>query len=316
MSRTDFESRDPAEAHEMIRAQHIGHRVRFHESTEDFLFRQLTLTAGPLIIDLQRHSISLDMFTDPLPVRYFGTVRSGQLQFCAAQDETRLLCGDGFTYARGVPLAFSWRRLDICVLRLPEPALGHAAAAMSGIEDAELRFSAMAGSPAMARYWRDTMAYLWCGFEGPDPIVASPLIQASVIELAAAAAIAVFPNTASTAAYVPGPGLLTSAAVRRAVAFIDANAGRPVTLADIAGAARLGARALQIGFRRQLGLTPTQYLRRVRLDHAHQELRTADPAAGSTVAAISRRWGWASPAQFAAAYRQAYGQTPGRTLRP
>jgi AraC-like DNA-binding protein len=58
-----------------------------------------------------------------------------------------------------------------------------------------------------------------------------------------------------------------------------------------------------------------EYLRRVRLGCAHQELKAADPTMGGTVTAIARRWGWASPAQFAAAYRRAYGQTPGRTLR-
>jgi transcriptional regulator GlxA family with amidase domain len=108
---------------------------------------------------------------------------------------------------------------------------------------------------------------------------------------------------------------VTPAAVRRAVAFIETNASRPVTLGDIAGAARVGARALQFGFRRHLGLTPMAYLRRVRLGHAHQDLSAADPTTGITVTEIARRWGWASPAQFAAAYRRAYGQTPGRTLR-
>lgn len=75
------------------------------------------------------------------------------------------------------------------------------------------------------------------------------------------------------------------------------------------------ARALQYAFRRHYGTTPTGYLRQVRLDRAHQELRTADPAAGLTVHAVARRWGWSDSSKFTAAYQQQYGQLPSRTLR-
>ena len=105
------------------------------------------------------------------------------------------------------------------------------------------------------------------------------------------------------------------AAVRRAAAFIDAHAGQPITLAGIAAAAGATGRALQYAFRRHYDTTPTGYLRQVRLEHAHRDLRDADPADGTTVAAIARTWGWASPAGFTAAYRRRYGQPPGQTLR-
>jgi AraC-like DNA-binding protein len=315
VTRTDFVTRDLAEAHALIREQHTDHQVRLHGSTENFQFRQLTLAAGPLIIDLQRHSTSLEMLTDPLPVRYFGAVRSGHFQFRAGHDEARLLVGDGFAYPLGVPVEFAWQALDVCVLRLPDTEIDRAAAAVSGIEGAGARFTGMSAvSSAMSRYWSETIAYLERGFSGPDPALASPLILASAIDLAAAAAIAVFPNTASLASYVQDPGQVAPAAVRRAMAFIDANASRPVTLGDIADAARVGTRALQFGFRRHLGLSPMGYLRQVRLGYAHQDLLAADSTT-ATVTMIARRWGWASPAQFAAAYRRVYGQTPGRTLR-
>jgi AraC-like DNA-binding protein len=80
-------------------------------------------------------------------------------------------------------------------------------------------------------------------------------------------------------------------------------------------AAGVTARALQYAFRRHYGTTPTGYLRQVRLDRAHQELRTADPAAGLTVQAVARRWGWSDSSKFTAAYQQQYGQLPSRTLR-
>ena len=74
-------------------------------------------------------------------------------------------------------------------------------------------------------------------------------------------------------------------------------------------------RALQYAFRRYYGTTPTGYLRQIRLERAHAQLRAADPTDGTTVAAVARRWGWASSAQFAALYRQQFGVRPSHTLR-
>jgi AraC-like DNA-binding protein len=61
-------------------------------------------------------------------------------------------------------------------------------------------------------------------------------------------------------------------------------------------------------------MTPMEYLRRVRLNHAYHDLITADPAT-ETVTGIAYRWGFTSPSRFAALYRRAYGIAPSRTLR-
>lgn len=102
-------------------------------------------------------------------------------------------------------------------------------------------------------------------------------------------------------------------ALRRTIAFIDENAHTGITTADIAGAAFVTIRAVQLAFRRHMDTTPMSYLRRVRIDHAHRDLLAADPGHKS-VTAIAYRWGFSSPSRFAAAYRQAYGVTPAQTL--
>ena len=72
---------------------------------------------------------------------------------------------------------------------------------------------------------------------------------------------------------------------------------------------------MQIAFRRQLDTTPMAYLRRVRLDRAHEQLRAADPGQGTTVTTVATRWGFASPSRFTADYRAAYGELPSHALR-
>jgi transcriptional regulator GlxA family with amidase domain len=133
--------------------------------------------------------------------------------------------------------------------------------------------------------------------------------------LAAAVLLGTFPNTTMSSTHIPDPGHVPPVTVRRAAAFIDAHAGRPVTVTEIAAAAGVTPRALQYAFRRHYGTTITGYLRRVRLERAHRQLQGADPTAGATVTQIARRWGWTSPASFAAAYRNQYQVPPSHTLR-
>lgn len=100
--------------------------------------------------------------------------------------------------------------------------------------------------------------------------------------------------------------------LRKAVAFIESEAARPIRLADIVAAAGVGARALQYDFVRHLHTTPTRYLRSVRLERAHRELQAADLQC-ETVASIAARWGFSSPGRFATQYRSVYGRSPRMT---
>jgi len=82
----------------------------------------------------------------------------------------------------------------------------------------------------------------------------------------------------------------------------------------IAEAVHVTPRAVQYMFRRHLELTPMQYLRELRMRHAHEELLAADRLR-ETVGAIAARWGFAHTGRFAVQYRQTYGQSPHQTLR-
>jgi transcriptional regulator GlxA family with amidase domain len=104
------------------------------------------------------------------------------------------------------------------------------------------------------------------------------------------------------------------AVLRRAVEYVKMCAHRPIGISDIAAAAGVGPRALQLAFRRYADTTPWAYVRSVRLDRAHRELLTADPRR-DTVLAIALRWGFSNRSRFSAEYRAVYGETPAATLR-
>ncbi|MEU6214508.1 helix-turn-helix transcriptional regulator [Streptomyces sp. NPDC047023] len=143
----------------------------------------------------------------------------------------------------------------------------------------------------------------------------APLVLSHAAQFLAAAMLAAVPNTAMESEWT----LTDCRDARRttfeaAVSFIEDNAHRDITLADIATAARVTPRAVQHAFARQGEPSPLAYLRRLRLALAHADLRAARPEAGETVGCIAARWGFSHRGRFAAAYRAVYGVHPEATL--
>ncbi|WP_432156437.1 helix-turn-helix transcriptional regulator [Streptomyces sp. bgisy153] len=169
-------------------------------------------------------------------------------------------------------------------------------------------------SAAAARRLKSTIGYLRDHVLA-EPTADEPLIASTSGQLLAATVLAAFPNTARTDPTARDRSDAHSDTLRRAVAYIDDHADQPLSVAGIAAAVHVTVRTLQYAFRRHLDTTPLGYLRRVRLAHAHQELRAADPTDGTTVGSVAARWGFPHPGRFAAQYRQAYGTSPSHTLR-
>ncbi len=109
----------------------------------------------------------------------------------------------------------------------------------------------------------------------------------------------------------PAPsGRPVSAAVFRAEAFIAAHSGDPITLEDIAVAARTPVRTLLHGFRRFRDKSPMQHLRSVRLTQARERLlrdRT------ETVAGVALACGFSHLGRFSREYARAFGELPSET---
>lgn len=143
----------------------------------------------------------------------------------------------------------------------------------------------------------------------------SPLVAGAAGRLLGAATLAAFPNNAPSDATATERHDSRPGVVRRAVAFMESYADTDITLSDIAVAANVSVRTVQLAFRRHLGTTPMAHLRTVRMALAHHDLRDADPEDGQTVASIAARWGFTNPGRFAALYRAAYGVPPSRTLQ-
>ena len=109
------------------------------------------------------------------------------------------------------------------------------------------------------------------------------------------------------------PGRVAPAHVKRAQRFIQDNLRRPITIAQIAQAAGVTPRCLQLGFRAACDMTPLQYVRFERLLGANYDLMRAQP--GVSVADIAYDWGFTHLGRFSIDYRRTFGQSPSERLR-
>ncbi len=315
--RSSFASDDETQVTEFIRRMYADNKSRFAPITNGAQFSALTYDVPALGADRVRTSIDYaGTSTDGFHDYVFFVVHAGSVQISSSLAATSAVAGDTAFYPLGVPIDFDMHGFDVTTLRLPADRITRAVEEVSGISAAGVRFHDITPvSAAMHRYWRSLISLAGGALMDPGAPMSSPLLAENMARTVATAALHVFPNTTMTRQHVPGPGTVTPATIRRAMAYIDTHAHLPLQLGEIAAAARTSARALQYGFRRHLGTTPLGYLRRARLDLARRDLQNADPARGDTVGVIATRWGFANPGRFANAYREVYGVLPGETLR-
>ncbi|VIO78477.1 AraC family transcriptional regulator [Bradyrhizobium ivorense] len=103
------------------------------------------------------------------------------------------------------------------------------------------------------------------------------------------------------------------AALKRARAYLEARATEPLDLAELAGIAGTGIRALQLGFRRHFGATVTEMLLDIRLAQLNARLKTARP--GERIVDIAFELGFTHLSRMASAYRAKFGESPKATLQ-
>jgi AraC-like DNA-binding protein len=99
----------------------------------------------------------------------------------------------------------------------------------------------------------------------------------------------------------------TSAMARRAAELILRGAPEAESNAELARAVGLGVRTLERRFREETGMSPGAWRRQNWLLRAMERL-----AAGEAVKNVAADTGYASPSAFVAAFREAFGTTPGR----
>lgn len=100
--------------------------------------------------------------------------------------------------------------------------------------------------------------------------------------------------------------------VKVAEAYMAAHADETLdlpTLCEITGVSR---RTLNYGFQKYRGISPSQYLKNIRLERVRQDLLRGVPGASVTDAAML--WGFTQLGRFSGEYKKRFGEKPSETL--
>lgn len=102
--------------------------------------------------------------------------------------------------------------------------------------------------------------------------------------------------------------------VKVAERYALAHAGERLFVTDLCRAAAVSERTLEYAFKEIAGLTPMNYLIRLRLHRVRQALLAVAPES-TTVSIVALDWGFWHLGEFSRSYRDCFGELPSDTLR-
>ncbi len=163
------------------------------------------------------------------------------------------------------------------------------------------------------RLLRQTIHYVAGVLDGPLREFDNPVVMNGLRDLLLTQVLTLLPNSHSDLFNSqPVSGALPFY-VKRARDYIHAHASGPITLETLARHAGCGYRTLQIAFNEAFDMSPMAYVRFVRLNGAHNDLRNA--VAGESVREIALKWGFSHVGWFSQRYQERFGVLPSQTLR-
>ena len=158
---------------------------------------------------------------------------------------------------------------------------------------------------------RRRLRRLCATIRGGNPRDEQDLLQLATHDLPARLLGAI---AASHGAHAPTTTSRRQRALFRAEAYVERHARESISVQDVCRAAQVSQRTLEYAFMERFGLSPKAFLTAHRLNAARRELRAAQPATHK-VADIANGWGFWHLGQFAADYREQFGELPSHTLR-
>jgi AraC-like DNA-binding protein len=307
-----------AQVHEFLER---AYNVKLRLSRSDPLKREPALThartdIGAFAIDDVDVAGDLSAHADPLDKLIVAWATHGRVACRSDGLSVEASAGDiAVTAQPGEAHTASSQDLRIVSVLMEPSLLASVAVGVPAHQaQASVRFSSLRPiDAAAAQLWRRTVGYVKNEVLADDT-KATPLVLGQAGRLLAAVTLSTFPNTAIPEAKTYDRTDHHPVLLRRAVEYMESNAANDIAIADVAEAIHVTPRAVQYMFRRHLDTTPLQYLRRLRLYYAHQDLVAGDRSK-DTVTNIAARWGFMHTGRFAVMYRQAYGESPHATLR-
>lgn len=207
----------------------------------------------------------------------------------------------------GEPVTLRWDAVAVDAFSLAASSV----AALLGVLGRPLRLASPSLSPispTLATVWRDTARLLANRVLTAAEAYDRDLLRTQMIGALTASTIEAFGLSELAE---DGSEDKRDQVRARAEAFMRERLREPIGIPDIARAAGVSIRGLQLAYQRQGDVSPVIRLRQLRLEAARA---TFERGPHESVAAVARRFGYSNAGRFAAHYRNHFGESPSTTL--
>ncbi|NMH96628.1 AraC family transcriptional regulator [Pseudonocardia sp. K10HN5] len=308
-------TQDLEQARDIITRVYIPHALRTRDGSPlDFRLRHLRsdrLTVGHCI-----YGADAELTVPPMRDCYHVNMTlHGHTAVSQRREAATTVGGEsGVILGPSEPFTVRWSPEAVqYALKLPRLSLeAHLARLINRAVDRPVRFDLgfdLSGAPGQALL--SAVRFLREELTRPGGISTMPMARDQLESLVMTQLLLTIPNEYSGLLHAPDRPAGRHV-VRAALELIDAHPEETLTVAELAEAVGTSARGLQRGFANSIGMSPTAYVRSVRLDRVRAELLAGAP--GATISDVAMRWGFFHLGRFAHQYKERFGIRPSEAL--
>jgi AraC-like DNA-binding protein len=311
------EAHDLAQARQHITTVYIPHELASYDR-QPLNFRLEYLESRQLTLGHLRYGADVELLCPPMNSCYHvnltlaGATQVRQGGTSAATEGAR----GGAAFGYSDPYVVRWNPDAVqYAIKIPRISMESRLAALVGHPvQAPIRFSlGFDLASARGQSLLAAVHHLQAELARPGGTAEFPLVRAQLESYVLSQLLLVIPHDHQHLLLAMGK-TASRKYIGRAIEFVDEHAAEPITAPDLAREACVSMRALQLGFHEELGMSPTAYLRSVRLERARQDLLARSP--GVPISEIAHRWGFHHLGRFAEHYQRRFGVLPSDTTAP
>jgi len=242
-------------------------------------------------------------------------VRGHALSRCGQSESVNTTVGQGLVFSPEAPAEITWSPdcIQLCLM-IPRAGLEAELERLLGRSvRSRLRFDFGIAPGRASRRLQAVLEVVAQELDQPSGLASSQVAGRHLEGLVLDGLLLGQPHNYSETA-IGASGRAPGGVIKRAVELIEERPREPWTSVGLAIELHLSVRALQAGFKREVGMAPMAYLRMVRLRRAHAALRDSCPG-DTTVQAVALSVGLLHQGRFAVNYRAVFGEMPSETLR-
>ncbi|NMO03237.1 AraC family transcriptional regulator [Gordonia sp. TBRC 11910] len=310
-----FSTRDPEQAHDYVSETFAAHRLSLADDSVRFRLDTAAtdaVTVGRMAYGARARIVGPkmgDCYHINLLATGNCTVAQGDRRETFSAAENPL----GVIFGPDEPVYIDWSAdASQYHLKVSRHALEGHAARLLGTAPSTIDFdlSFDLGTPA-GQSLNSSVAFYYSQLRPAGGLATMPAVQQE-LESALMTQILLVAQSNLTPELLREPSPDSDSMIRGVMDHIEGHADDDLSVASLAALVGTTPRTLQSGFRRVAGMTPTEFIRNVRLDRVRTDLVGGADVAVSDAA---YRWHFVHLGRFASHYRARFGESPSQTFQ-